>query len=219
MYLCPECKSDHVEKTYSIGLRVIVCIILLFIPYGILICWVPFVFPYKYICYLCGTETVNDQMLQIDWREREELAKEFFRFEEKIDPLLGEWIEDQDGRIFKVAKGKGQFFLVEVKDIENVTTHRIVDYIEEPNTSEIKASSKVGVNYRRVLQNDPVDFSTDISTTKPDLTDLGKELLTEDEHKHIIDRDLDLNNWLKNLPKNQQEINVEFLLDQEKTAS
>ncbi|GEL77761.1 LITAF-like zinc ribbon domain-containing protein [Tenuibacillus multivorans] len=216
MDICPECKSDDVEKTYSIGLRVVVCVILLFIPYGIFFCWIPFVFPYTHVCNVCGTELSSDQLLRMDWREREELLKEHQQLEEKLFPYLGKWIEDQEERLFKVAKGKGQIFLVEVNGTKKATTYRVVEYNEQNDVPEIKSSSKVGSKFRRVIQEagDFVSFDENEYTNKTSLTELGKELLTKDEFNNIKDNDLDIHNWLKELGKNLQIINVEILSDQ-----
>lgn len=210
MDICPECKSDDVEKTYSIGLRVLVCVILLFIPYGIFLCWIPFVFPYRHICHVCGTEIEADQLLRMDWREREELLKEHQELEEKVTPYLGKWIEDQTGRVFKVAKGKGQIFLVEINDVKNVTTYRVISCNEKIDSPKMKASSKVGWKFRNVIQ-DSVSFDDNENSNETVLTEIGKDLLTEDEFKHIKDDDIDIHNWLKELNKNQQKVNIEII--------
>lgn len=215
MDICPECKSDDVEKTYSMGLRVAVCVILLFVPFGIFICWIPFVFPYTHVCHVCGTELSSDQLLRMDWREKEELLKEHQQLEEKLSPFLGEWIEDQEERHFKVAKGKGQIFLIEINGTQKAKTYRVVDYNEQNDVPEIISSSKVGSKFQRVIQEpgDFVSFDENEHTNETSLTELGKELLTEDEFNHIIDDDLDIHNSLKEFGKNLQKINVEILSD------
>ncbi|MFZ5944682.1 MAG: hypothetical protein ACOYVD_11265 [Bacillota bacterium] len=71
MKLCPECKSDSIERSSSTGVRVVVCIILLFIPYGLFICWIPFVFSHTYRCNICGTDVKESDLIDLDWREKE----------------------------------------------------------------------------------------------------------------------------------------------------
>ncbi|WP_096185749.1 hypothetical protein [Evansella halocellulosilytica] len=217
MDICPECKSDDVEKTYSIGLRVVVCLIFVFIiPYGIFLCWIPFVFPYKHVCHVCGSEIESDQLLRMDWREREELLKEHQKLEGEVAPFLGKWIEDQVGRIYKVAKGKGQIFLVEINKQE-VTIYRVVACNEKNDALEIKASSKVGSKFRRIIQDsgDFGSFDDNDYTNETTLTQIGQELFTKDEFNHIKDDNLDIHYWLKELGKIQQKVNVEILSDKE----
>jgi transcription initiation factor IIE alpha subunit len=80
MKVCPECKSDLLEDTSSTALRVVVCIVLLFIPFGIFICWVPFIFPRNYACKNCGADVPTPQ--DIDWREFEEKKEEYKELQE-----------------------------------------------------------------------------------------------------------------------------------------
>ncbi|WP_138414590.1 LITAF-like zinc ribbon domain-containing protein [Aquibacillus sediminis] len=216
MDICPICKSDDVEKTYSIGLRVLVCVILLFVPFGIFFCWIPFVFPYRHVCHVCGTDLSSDQLLRMDWREKEELLKEHQHLEEMVSPFLGKWVKDQEEGIFKVAKGKGQIFLVEIQGVRKVTTYRVVAYNEQNNVPEIKVSPKVGAKFRHVIKEagDFISFDDETEyTNEPSLTELGKELLTEDEFNHIIDSDLDIDDWLKNLCMDQQKIKIDILAE------
>ncbi|MCP8615400.1 hypothetical protein [Salirhabdus salicampi] len=74
MELCHECNSDVIEKQSNIGIKIFACIVLLFIPYGILICWVPFLFPPKYYCKQCGH--IMDEPKYVDWREFEKKKAE-----------------------------------------------------------------------------------------------------------------------------------------------
>lgn len=81
MKVYPECKSDMLEETSSIALRVIVCLILIFfIPLGIFFCWIPFVFPRKYACRNCGSDVPTPE--DIDWREIEEKKQEYKELQE-----------------------------------------------------------------------------------------------------------------------------------------
>jgi len=103
--LCPECKSDSIEKSYSIGLRVVVCIILLFIPFGIFFCWIPFVFPYTYRCKVCGTDVKEEELIDIDWREKEIMLEQYKIFEEKLAPFLDKWFLEKE-KVYKVVTGE-----------------------------------------------------------------------------------------------------------------
>ncbi|MBZ4655217.1 MAG: hypothetical protein JG781_2576 [Peptococcaceae bacterium] len=88
MKLCPKCHSDSIERTSSIGLRVVICIlILIFIPFGLLFCWIPFVFPHTYQCHNYGKDMKEEEVVEMDWREREALLEKEKRLEEKLQPL------------------------------------------------------------------------------------------------------------------------------------
>src|SRR5690554_4192399 len=127
MKLCPECKSDSLVKTSSTGLRVIVCVVLLFIPYGLFFCWIPFVFPHSYRCNICGAELKAPDLLDLDWREREVLMEKHKQLETKLNPMLEHWVQDQQGSLGKIVKSKGQFLLLQVAK-KDVKPFRIVDY-------------------------------------------------------------------------------------------
>lgn len=84
MKLCNNCKSDMLERTSSIGARIFVCImILLFIPFGIFLFWIPFVIPHRYECKKCGTESKENDLLEVDWREKEKILEEEKKLEEQ----------------------------------------------------------------------------------------------------------------------------------------
>lgn len=202
MDICPKCKSDSVEKAYSIGLRVAICIIFIFIPYGIFVCWLPFVFPYKYDCQVCGSEIDASDIIKMDWREREELSKEHHELEEKIAPYIGKWIQDQDERILKLAKVKGQLLLVGNNEVKP-RTYRVVGFNNENEVPEIKASSEVGRKYRTVFQE--AGFGEpQIPTDELSLSDLGKELLTEAEFNQMKEN----SNWVKEMEEDLTKIRV-----------
>lgn len=81
MKVCPECKSDMLEETSSTVLRVIICLILIFIiPFGIFFCWIPFVFSRKYVCKNCGSDVSTPE--DIDWREIDEKKQEYKEVQE-----------------------------------------------------------------------------------------------------------------------------------------
>lgn len=74
MKLCIHCESDLVVKKNFLAWKIPIAIILAFIPYGIFICWLPFLLPSKYACNNCGREL--SQVKEVDWREFEKLKKE-----------------------------------------------------------------------------------------------------------------------------------------------
>src|SRR5699024_2418698 len=111
MELCPNCYSDNVERTSSTGLRVVVCIILLFIPFGLLICWVPSAFPHTYRCKHCANEGKEEELLSVDWRERETFIEKEKMLKETIDPLIGKWFERQ-GNLYTFRMWDEQFILI-----------------------------------------------------------------------------------------------------------
>lgn len=146
----------------------------------------------------------------MDWREREEIVKEYQELEKKITNLLGMWIEDQTGRIFKVAKAKGQIFLVEVNDEKKVITYRVTACDEQSEILKISASSKVGSKFQMIIQ-DSGSFVENEYTTEATLTEIGNELLTEDEFNYILDVKMDIHSWLKE--EIQHKVKVEIISD------
>ncbi|WP_188205589.1 hypothetical protein [Alkalibacillus aidingensis] len=212
MNICPKCKSDSLEKGYSMGLRVLVCLLLaIVVPFGILFCWIPFVFPYKYHCDVCGSDVDRDDVVQMDWREREELIKEHQQFEEKIAPFLGKWIEGDDGKIFKVAKGKGLLLLVEPFSEDEQETYRIVNYHDRGGEPTIAVSPKVGKKYLHVT--DVVGSFANGDPMETALTTIGRDLITEEEFDLIKDSESDFYEVMKEQGKVEQDINIEMVTE------
>ncbi len=126
MKLCPECKSDNIERTSSTGLRVFACIVLLFIPYGFIICWVPFVFSHTFTCKNCGNTGKENELIQIDWREREQISEEFKKLQEKASIFSNKWFKDFDGNLYKIALSKTQPMVIKVEN-KALIPYRITD--------------------------------------------------------------------------------------------
>jgi len=136
MQVCKECKSDVVERTSSTAGRVVVCIILLFIPYGFLICWVPFIFSHTYICKQCGNEGKEaDVLMELDWRERDVIMEEFANTESDLKHILDKWIYD-DNQLYKLVSINGQFMVLNVGS-ESIKPYKLVKYWENGETLDI----------------------------------------------------------------------------------
>ena len=73
MKLCMHCESDLIEKKNFFAFKIPIAIIFVFLPYGYMICWLPFLMPGNYACKSCGRE--NRKVKEIDWREFERLRK------------------------------------------------------------------------------------------------------------------------------------------------
>ncbi|OEH93855.1 hypothetical protein [Bacillus solimangrovi] len=73
MKLCTHCDSDMVEKNNFLGFKIPIAIVLILIPYGIFVCWLPFIIPGNYICKNCGREF--RKVKEIDWREYEKMKE------------------------------------------------------------------------------------------------------------------------------------------------
>jgi DNA-directed RNA polymerase subunit RPC12/RpoP len=96
MKVCPECKSDMLEETSSTALRVVACIVLLFIPFGIFFCWIPFVFPRNYACKNCGADVPTPE--ELDWREIDEKKQEYKEIKENKQSM----VEEKEVQVYKV---------------------------------------------------------------------------------------------------------------------
>jgi hypothetical protein len=135
MNLCPYCLSDQIERTTSTGLRIVVCLILIFIvPFGFFFCWVPFVFSHKYRCLRCHEETKENDLLLLDWRDREQLLAYSKENHSSILPLIGQWINYND-RLYKLVQKEQWVFLVEVKE-QSVRTFALVSSSNDTLTIE-----------------------------------------------------------------------------------
>lgn len=73
MKICHYCQSDMLEKRMFLFLKIPLAIILLFVPYGIYICWLPFLIPSNYACKKCGKEMQKPK--EIDWREYKKIEQ------------------------------------------------------------------------------------------------------------------------------------------------
>jgi hypothetical protein len=196
MMLCPKCKSDTVERTSSTGARVIVCIILLFIPFGFLFCWIPFVFPHTYKCNVCGNEGKEEELLNVDWRERDDLMKEYENLGQKLYLLEDKWIKNQHSNLCKIVKTSGKVYLLELTESNNIGTYRILHYIEGEDLNTV------------IVKNISEDFS--VMAKGEDnilfLTSFGKELITLEEFEEIVSGSFV--QWMENQQDNIEQIEV-----------
>ncbi len=182
MKLCPECKSDKIEKGYSIGLRVVGCIILLFIPFGFFFCWIPFVLPYTYSCKVCGVNVKEEELIDIDWREKEIMLEDYKLFEEKLNPFLDKWFIANE-KIYKIVKAKGQFLLLEFVN-DNTYTYRIVDYVNENGINKFTISKKLTSEFDLLKNQWIVEYdASDNKAEKSEdiLSSFGKQVISENE--------------------------------------
>jgi len=196
--LCPECKSDSIEKSYSIGLRVVGCIILLFIPFGIFFCWIPFVFPYTYRCKVCGTDVKEEELIDIDWREKEIMLEQYKIFEGKLAPLLDKWFLDEE-KVYKIVKAKGQFLLLVFTD-NDIYPSRIVNYINENGINKFTINKKLTSEFH-LFKNQGVGIydvnNKEVEEPQDSLSSFGKQVISENELlKYKYGKD-SLIEWLK----------------------
>ncbi|SCY10314.1 BRI3 family protein [Alkaliphilus peptidifermentans] len=143
MKVCPDCKSDVIEETSSTAIRVIFCIVILFLPFGIFFCWIPFIFPRKYRCKSCGNEGENSQLVDIDWRDKELIVKDEATLDEKIKPYLNNWFDSNDKQLFKIVTYKGNMLLVVLME-DNVKIYSIIEF--SINSSTYKIYLKDNIN-------------------------------------------------------------------------
>jgi len=201
MKLCPECKSDSLEKSSSTGLRVIICIILLFIPFGIFFCWIPFVFPHSYRCNVCGTDIKESELIDIDWREKEIILEQYKRFEDKLNPFLDKWNKDKNENLYKVVKGKGQFILLEFRD-NDIYPARIIDFVSENGINKLVIKKKLTSEFR-VLELFSAGsqglYNMDNKEENPEdrLTSFGKLVISKEEFLNFKSGKDSFKAWLK----------------------
>jgi len=138
MMHCPACKSDSIEKNSSIGLRVIACIILLFIPYGIFLCWIPFIIPYTFTCKVCGYSANENELISIDWREKEKLEKLLtgIKYMEKLPDAL--FIIDPKREKIAVAEAK-KLNIPIVAVVDTNCNPEEIDFVIPGNDDAIRA--------------------------------------------------------------------------------
>lgn len=152
MKICPECYSDNVERTSSIGVRLIICILLLFIPFGIFICWIPFVFPHRFICKVCGKDDKEELLVDVDWRESEILLENQKTLENNLKSKFDKWFILEDN-LYKVVKVRGYLLLVKVTE-KNIDTLLIKDYSLDTNT--IKVIGRLSSKFKALKANNRV---------------------------------------------------------------
>ncbi|ABR48284.1 hypothetical protein Amet_2125 [Alkaliphilus metalliredigens QYMF] len=187
MKVCPECYSDNVERTSSIGARLFICIFLLFIPFGIFICWIPFVFPHRFICKVCGKDDKEEMMVAIDWRESEILLENQKTLENNLRPKFDRWFNFEDS-LYKIVKARGYLLLLKVTK-NNIETLLIKEYSSDTNI--IKTTSSLSNKFKALKTNSAANNSMNNSgynssiydsiINKMILTPIGNELITEEE--------------------------------------
>jgi len=197
MKVCPECFSDSIERTSSVGLRVVMCIILLFIPFGLFICWIPFVFPHTYRCNICGKEGKEEELIGMDWREKEILLEKQKAMEKNLEPTMGKWLKAEEN-LYKVTKGKGHLLLLQATE-EKFKLLRIDDYLPETNTIKVKGEFTKGFEVLTPKSAEPEANSTvdkyepiaginvTPKLTEATLTAFGQQLITEEEFSALKD--------------------------------
>lgn len=173
MQLCPDCKSDTVERTSSTTLRVIGCLVLIFIiPFGLFFAWIPFVLPHTFRCHNCKRQGNESDLMHVDWRERDELLAEDRQLGQKLDPLKEYWFE-QMASLYKITDVNHMYILVKVSEA-STTAFQIHDIID--NSLQVK-------NLDTRLE----PFTYTAYDWEP--TDFGKNLFTAAEMELIVKRD------------------------------
>ncbi|THE10738.1 hypothetical protein E1I69_17480 [Bacillus timonensis] len=74
MKLCLHCESDMLVKKNFFMFKIPAAILLLLVPYGFVICWLPFLIPPNYACKKCGREF--RKVKEVDWQVYEKMKQE-----------------------------------------------------------------------------------------------------------------------------------------------
>jgi len=204
MRLCPVCTSDELERTSSTGLRVIVCIVLILIPLGIFICWIPFVFPHKFQCKVCGFDGAQDTFREMDWREFEAYKQKYAALLEQFRPTLGKWFQDQEERLYKAVEFRGHLMLIRFGQ-EDMDSYILLGYTPEENRiTVIKAG-----DYMRAS-----DYNGN------NLTPLGQQMVEAEEYEMFRrQEETSMVQWLAEQGKMTAPQQVEIRTIDEKTTS
>ncbi|SHJ88022.1 hypothetical protein SAMN02745751_03619 [Dethiosulfatibacter aminovorans DSM 17477] len=183
MQICKVCGSDILEKTSSTGLRVFLCIVLMFLPYGLLYCWLPLIREHTYICTNCGTESKASEIETIDSREMESRNHDYGKMVEEAEGLIDKWIMTDSNELCKLIYLKGQLFVVGV-DSESAITYRMLKYKAEENL--IVVDSRVGTKHQiyRTLVSGKGYNITDYGKTVMPLEEQG--LIESGDYEHIV---------------------------------
>jgi hypothetical protein len=180
MQICKVCGSDSLEKTSSTGLRVFLCIVLMFLPYGLLYCWLPLIREHTYVCTNCGTESKAREIETIDSREMESRNHAYNKMVEEAKGLIDKWIMTVGNELCKVIYLKGQLFIVGV-DSESAITYRMLKYKAEENL--IVVDSRVGTKHQI--------YRTMVNGKGYYITDYGKTVMPLDEQSLIKSGDFE----------------------------
>lgn len=183
MKLCPECKSDNIHRTSSTGLRVFGCIVLLFIPYGFFICWVPFIFFHTFACKNCGETGKERELIQIDWREREEIIEEFKKLQEKIKPYENMWFYDNDDSLNKILQTKNQPLIIRTEG-EMLVPYRIKEFENDNDSLKIEIKKNLSPHYKVSLRSfDYENENNKNNEESSNLSKFGRSVITESEEE------------------------------------
>ncbi len=213
MKICPQCTSDSHERTSSTGLRVVLCLILIFIvPYGFFICWVPFIFPHKFHCNVCGYHGKEEELLTLDWRESEELKEKHRELHESLQLVKDRWVQDTEHNSYKVVHGKGQYLLIKVQE-NNIVPYRIVGYHIDSKPNIILIKDNLAENFNVTLS-----ISKNVDKSNIQLNDFGKTILMDEEFDEFLNRSLlAFSQWLTQSNKVAIKVDIEVLLNSERT--
>lgn len=184
MQICKVCGSDSLEKTSSTGLRVFLCIVLMFLPWGLLYCWLPFIREHTYVCTNCGTESKASEIETIDSREMESRNQDYKTMVEESKDLIDKWIMTDSNELCKVIYLKGQLFIVGV-DSESAITYRMLKYKAEEKL--IVVDSRVGTKHQiyKTMVNGKGYYITDYGKTVMPLDEQG--LIKSGNFEQIVD--------------------------------
>ncbi|WP_078552067.1 hypothetical protein [Bacillus alkalicellulosilyticus] len=157
------------------------CLILIFlIPYGVFVCWVPFILPHKFSCSNCFNNGKEAELVSIDWRDREKLIEQEKAFEEDVLPLMEKWFE-REGKLFKLSRREQKNWLIEVSN-DNTRIFRI-KYYRDNTLYLIETELEI------------VEFDLQENESKPTME--GKLSLTDTELSCVLERNIDsLRNYI-----------------------
>lgn len=181
--------------------RIVLCVFLIFIipfPYNLLLAFIPFVFPYKYQCDVCGLQHEKDELVNIDWREKEEMYQTHQWLEEQLTPHLNMWIEDDNENVYKVVKGNGQFLLIGWAE-ERLEVYRIYNIASDTEPVTLHATSNVSHSFR------VNDYSPN-----PERTEFGERVLTTEEFNVFKEGDQRMKQWLQENEQLAGQLKIEF---------
>ncbi len=146
----------------------------MFLPWGLLYCWLPFIKEHTYVCTNCGTESKASEIETIDSREMESRNQDYNTLVKESKDLIDKWIMTDSNELCKVIYLKGQLFIVGV-DSESAITYRMLKYKAEENM--IVVDSRVGTKHQI--------YRTMVNGKGYDITDYGKTVMSLDEQDLI----------------------------------
>jgi hypothetical protein len=142
----------------------------MFLPWGLLYCWLPFIREHTYVCTNCGTESKASEIETIDSREMESRNQDYNTMVEESKDLIDKWIMTDSNELCKVIYLKGQLFIVGV-DSDSAITYRMLKYKVEEKL--IVVDSRVGTKHQI--------YGTMVNGKGYYITDYGKTVMPLDE--------------------------------------